>query len=433
MMWGLVAVADIRISQIIATPFHTVHQDIRRRDHSEYWLKGGRGSAKSSFFSLEITQGIVRDPEANAIIYRKVADTLRDSVYAQMVWAINALELGPWFKCKVSPMEIIYTPTGQRIMFRGADDPGKSKSIKLDKGYFKYLWFEELTEFAGMDDIRTIKASIIRGGGHAMTFASYNPPKSANNWVNAECLIPKPGRLVHHSDYTMVPPEWLGPSFMAEVEALKDTNERAYRHVYLGEVTGTGGQVFDNLEIRTITDEEIKALDRAYHGHDFGFAGDPDAYIKMGFRKPGRELLLYDEYGGIRIGLDKLAQEIKRRAGMDRVICDCHFPREIYELHQRGVQTSPSYSPPGCVNTRSRWMQELGKIIIDPKRCPNAAREFSTYEYEQDRFGNFRADYPDKNNHWIDATAYGSEPLRSSGLGFASTRPVIQTDRVFRR
>ena len=425
--------AEIRISQITGPSFFPVHQAVRREAYDEYWLKGGRGSAKSSFVSLEIAQGIVRDPEANAMIYRKVADTLRDSVYSQMVWAINALELGPWFKCKVSPMEIVYMPTGQRIMFRGADDPGKSKSIKLDKGYFKFLWFEELPEFAGMDDIRTIKASIIRGGGHAMTFASYNPPKSANNWVNAECLIPKPGRLVHHSDYTTVPATWLGPSFMAEVEALKATNEKAYRHVYLGEVTGTGGQVFDNLEIRAITDDEIKLLDRAYHGLDFGFAVDPDAYIKTGFRKAGRELLLYDECGGIKLGFDKLASEVKRRAGMDRVICDCHFPREIHELHQRGVQTTPSFSPPGCVSTRSRWMQELGKIIIDPARCPNAAREFSTYEYEQDRFGNFRADYPDKNNHWIDATAYGSEPLRSTGLGFAATRPAIQTDRIFRR
>jgi PBSX family phage terminase large subunit len=173
---------EVRISQIIGPAFFPVHQSIRREEHSEYWLKGGRGSAKSSFISLEIVQGIVRDPEANAIIYRKVADTLRDSVYAQMVWAIGVLGLAAWFKCKLSPMEIIYVPTGQRIMFRGADDPGKSKSIKLDRGYFKYLWFEELTEFGGMDDIRTIKASIIRGGGHAISFASYNPPKSANNW-----------------------------------------------------------------------------------------------------------------------------------------------------------------------------------------------------------------------------------------------------------
>lgn len=425
--------SEIRISQLIAEPFHAVHRFVRDSTYNEIWLKGGRGSTKSSSISLEIIQGVVRDIEANAIVYRKVDNTLRDSVYAQMVWAINMLELRPWFKCKVSPMEIIYKPTGQRILFRGADDPGKSKSIKLDKGYFKYLWFEELTEFHGMDDIRTIKASILRGGGRALTFASYNPPKSANNWVNAECLVPVPGRLVHHSDYTQVPPEWLGPAFLADAEALKTTNENAYRHIYLGEVTGTGGQVFDNLEIRAITTDEINALERAYHGLDFGFAIDPDAYVKMGFRKMGRELFIHGECGDVRMGLDKLAKSVKQHAGADRVVCDSAAPREIHELRLRGINAAPAYKPPGSVDTTMRWLQELGKIVIDPALCPNAAREFAGYEYPMDKQGRFRSDYPDKDNHWIDAARYGSQGMRESGLGFVSAARPAQTDRAFRR
>ena len=403
--------ADVLMSQIIAPQFHSVHQDIARNGHTEYWLNGGRGSTKSSCISLEIVQGIVRDPLANAIIYRKVADTLRDSVYAQIVWAINTLELGPWFKCKVSPMEIIYTPTGQRIMFRGADDPGKSKSIKLDKGYFKYLWFEELTEFNGMDDIRTIKASIIRGGGHAMTFASYNPPKSANNWVNAECLIPVPGRLVHHSDYTQVPPHWLGPSFIAEAEALKATNERAYRHVYLGEITGTGGQVFDNLKIEAIPDELRMTFDRFNNGGDFGFAGDPDAVLRMHYAPKIRTLYILGEVYGSCMNADVLAERVKALIGSEYGTWDNEDPRMINELKRRGIRAIPAKKGPGSVEHGMRWLQDLACIWIDPKTCPNAAREFSAYEYEQDRFGNFMAKYPDKNNHAIDAGRYGVEPF----------------------
>ena len=405
----VVVVADIRISQITGPAFHSVHRDIRREAYHEYWLKGGRGSAKSSFISLEIVQGIVRDPDANAMIYRKVADTLRDSVYSQMVWAIDALELGPWFKCMVSPMEIIYKPTGQRVMFRGADDPGKSKSIKLKKGYFKYLWFEELTEFSGMDDIRTIKASIIRGGGNAITFASYNPPKSANNWVNAECIIPKPGRLVHHSDYTQVPCEWLGPSFMAEVEALKATNDRAYRHVYLGEVTGTGGQVFDNLKIEAIPDELRKTFDRFNNGGDFGFAGDPDAVLRMHYSKNLRTLYILGEVYGSGMNADVLAERVKALIGTEYGTWDNEDPRMINELKRRGIRAMPAKKGAGSVEHGMRWLQDLACIWIDNVKAPNAAREFSGYEYEQDRHGNFLARYPDKDNHTIDAGRYGVE------------------------
>lgn len=422
------------MSRLIAKPFHQIHSCIKRETFDEYWLKGGRGSTKSSVISIQIVKGVVNDPLANAIVYRKVADTLRDSVYAQIVWAINILELGPWFKCKVSPMEIVYTPTGQRILFRGADDPGKSKSIKLDKGYFKFLWFEELTEFTGIDDIRTIKASIIRGGGHAITFASYNPPKSANNWVNAECLIPKPGRLVHHSDYTQVPAEWLGPSFLAEAEALRATNELAYRHVYLGEVTGTGGQVFDNVLLREITKEERSTFDRFLNGGDFGFANDPDAVLRMHYDKRSRHLYMLDEIYGTRMNVDVLADKVRALIGSEYVTYDSEDPRMINELRRRKVRVLPAKKGPGSVEHGMRWLQELGGIIIDPRTCPNAAREFTGYEYKQDRFGNFLSDYPDKDNHTIDAARYGCEGEMHGKMGFASTMPDKRgTDRIYAR
>jgi len=400
-----------QLSQIIAPVFGPVHTDIRRTGHAEYWLKGGRGSGKSSFVSLEIVTGMLRDPEANAIIYRKVAATLRESVYAQIAWAIEMLGLDAWFHPSLSPLEIRYQPTGQRILFRGAGDPAKSKSIKLTRGHFKFLWFEELTEFRGMEDIRTIKASVIRGGP-AITFYTYNPPRSAQNWTNAEALIPRGDRLVHHSSYSQMPPQWLGPSFLAEAEALRAANERAWRHTYLGEVTGSGGQVFDNVLLRPVTKQEMERFDRLYCGLDHGFAVDPVALIIAHYDRQGRTLYLIGEYCKVGASFDSIAQAAKGMLPPDVTItADSAEPRSNDELAQRGLPMAAAAKGPGSVEHGMRWLQDLACIVIDPARCPCAAREFTRYAYEADRNGGFKAAYPDRDNHTIDAVRYGLEPV----------------------
>nr|DAR23503.1 MAG TPA: terminase large subunit [Caudoviricetes sp.] len=405
--------ADARVSALIAPAFLPLHRDIRRSGHAEYWLRGGRGSCKSSFAATEIVLGMLRDPLANAIVYRKVAATLRESVYEELTRVIRRMGLEAWFRFRVSPMQIVYQPTGQRILFRGADDPAKSKSIALSRGYFGFLWFEELSEFAGMEDVRTIRASVIRGAGsdRAVTLCSYNPPRTAAAWVNAEALVPKRGRLVHESSYLSVPRAWLGEAFIAEAEALRDSNERAYRHIYLGEITGTGGQVFDNLSLRAISDAEIAAFDTRYCGLDFGFAVDPDAFVVWHYDPARRRLVALDEYYGTRTPLDALADKVRARVGRAVVTCDSAEPRMIAELQRRGVQAVGARKGPGSVEHGMRWLQELGEIVIDPARCPNTAREFSGYEYRQDRHGNFLADYPDQDDHTIDATRYAVEAL----------------------
>ena len=401
--------ADVRLSDLIAPAFHDLHVDVRQKLHSEYWLMGGRGSTKSSFIALEIILGIMRTPDANAIVYRKVANTLRESVYEQLISAIDWLKVHDFFQFRASPLEIRYKPTGQRIIFRGADDPSKSKSIKLSKGFFGFLWFEELAEFQGMNAIRTIIASVIRGippGEKAMIFYSYNPPISANNWVNEEAMKEVPGRRKHHSTYLGVPPLWLGEAFMAAAEALKNSNERAYRHMYLGEVTGTGGNVFDNLQLRKIEPEELDAQDKFYNGLDFGFAVDPDAFIRWAYDKKRRLLYAVSEYYGARTPTDKLADEIKARCGREIVRCDSADPRMINELRQRGINALGVKKGPGSVEHGMRWLQDLSGIIIDPARTPNAAKEFSAYEYAQDKDGCFLPDFPDRDNHLIDGSRY---------------------------
>ena len=237
----------VKLSKIIAPTFASVHRDIKQHRHTHYWLKGGRGSTKSSFISVEIPLGMMRDAGkgqyTNAIVLRRYGVTLRESVFEQIGWAINALGVAELWKSSVSPMSWTYLPTGQRIIFRGADDPTKVKSIKFAVGWAKYLWYEEVNEFEGAEKIRSINQSVLRGGADFFAFYSFTPPKAARNWVNQYVAIEREDTLVHHSTYLTVPPEWLGEQFIVEAEHLKAVKPEAYRHEYLGEVTGTGGGV----------------------------------------------------------------------------------------------------------------------------------------------------------------------------------------------
>ena len=398
----------VNIYECMAPAFWDIYDDLKQEGHAEYWLKGGRASTKSSWISLVIVRGILTDPQANALIYRKVGATIKDSVYEQIIWAIDMLGCGHLFRYVKAPMEIVYIPTGQRIMFKGADDPRKSKSIKLSMGYFKYLWFEELTEFRGMDDIRTIKQSAFRGVAHGVTFYSYNPPKSAQNWVNAEWLehTDPNRRMVHHSTYLDVPTEWLKDSFIDDAEALKEINERAWRNEYMGEVTGTGGQVFDNVELRAIERDEEITFEYFYNGLDFGFANDPDALTRWAYLPKQKKLYAVSEFYANHNLTDTLAQRVKGIVGQEIVFCDSEAPRDIAELRLRGVNAISVRKGAGSVRAGIKWLQDQAAIVIDPKRTPNIAREFAAYEYTRDRYGNFLPDVPDMDNHTIDSARY---------------------------
>ena len=399
----------ICIYDSMAHTFWDLYDDLKRDGHAEYWLKGGRGSTKSSFISLVIVRGLLADPNANAIIYRKVGNTIKDSVYSQMLWAIDQLQLAPWFQAKVSPFELIYKPTGQRVLFRGADDPLKSKSIKLQHGYFRYLWFEELSEFRGMEDIRTIKQSVFRGVDRGVTLYSYNPPKSAQNWVNTEALKSVTGRLVHHSTYLDVPKEWLKEAFISEAERLAQSNERAYRNEYMGEVTGTGGTVFDNLVLREISADEIGGFGMVYAGLDFGWFPDPLHFVRCAYDPARRRLCIFDEYRTVKTSnadVYRILTEQKQLTAADEVIADSAEMKSVNDMRSYGMRCIAATKGPGSVRASMRWLQALNEIVIDPERCPEAAQEFSQYEYERTRDGEFVDAYPDANNHAIDAVRY---------------------------
>ncbi len=396
----------IDFGKLIAPAFYPVHRDIVAGRHTYYDLYGGRGGLKSSFISLEIILGMMKDENANAVIFRKYGVTLRESVYEQVLWAIDALGVPHLWETGVSPMQCIYLPTGQKIIFRGLDKAKKTKSIKAAHGYFKYLWFEELDEFQGQEEIRTVQQSVLRGGEKFFVFKSFNPPITNANWANQYVNEPREDALRHKSSYLDAPPEWLGRQFLDDAEHLKEVNERAYRHEYLGEPVGTGGQVFEFLEIRTIKDEEWKQFDRIYQGIDFGWMPDPMAFIRCSFRPNHEKVYLLDEYVGRKISNEALADEIKRR-GYDgyEVICDSAEPKSIADLRRMDVWARATDKGPGSVEYGMKWLQRR-TIVIDPARTPNAYKEIIEYEYDRDKEGNLLSGYPDKNNHCIDALRY---------------------------
>lgn len=395
----------------MAPAFWDVYDDLQAGNHIEYWLKGGRASTKSSFISLAIILGMLQDYEANAIIYRRVSNTLKDSVYAQMIWAIEALGISSICKYRSSPYEIVFIPTGQRIMFRGADDPRKSKSIKLTKGYFKYLWFEELAEFSGMEAVRTIKQSIMRGSDTAFTLYSYNPPRSAQSWVNDEGLKDIPTRLVHSSTYLDVPKEWLGEIFIKEAESLKESNPLAYRNEYLGEITGNGGSVFENVEVRDITDDEIKNMAYFYQGVDWGYFPDPFQWVRCSFDAKKRVLYILDEYRANKQGNYDAFISLKSKLNPNEsLIADSAEPKSIADWREYGAYWIHGVKKgPGSVAYTMKWLAALSKIIIN-RKCQFAAKEFVMYEYERNKDGQFVNGYPDANNHAIDAVRYAMYP-----------------------
>jgi PBSX family phage terminase large subunit len=415
-----------RLSNCIAPSFHGIHKEIKRGGHTHYWLGGGRGSTKSSFVAIEIILGIMSDPDANCVALRKVKDTLKDSVYEQLAWAIEVLGVEAYWKASISPLGYTYTPTGQQIRFRGADKPKKIKSMKFSRGYTKFIWYEEVDEFTGMEEIRMINQSLMRGGKKFTVFYSYNPPKSANNWVNTEVQLTRPDRLSHHSTYLTVPREWLGEQFIIEAEHLKATKPTSYEHEYLGSVTGTGGEVFSNVQIRKISNEEIEDFYNIRRGLDFGYAIDPLSYVVAHYDRKYKRLYIYHELYKVgmsnRAAFEHIQQENKNN---EQIIADSAEPKSIHELRQYGLKMRAVKKGPDSIEYGIKFLQDLEQIIIDDQRCPETAREFLTYELEKDANGNFKAGYPDKNNHSIDAVRYA---LNDEAMQFKERKKTGESD-----
>ena len=391
--------------------FHWAIRDIRDKEHLEYVFKGGRGSTKSTTVGMTIVELMKNNHDIHAVVCRKVGNTIKDSVYNKIKWAIGKQEFTEEFDSKLSPMEITLKSTGQKIYFRGADDPDKIKSINPEFGYIGILWFEELDQFAGPEEIRKIEQSAIRGGNLAWIFKSFNPPKTMNNWANKYVLEPKENRIVHSSTYLDVPKEWLGQPFIDEAEHLKEVNPNAYEHEYMGIANGNGGNVFEYLEIRDITDEEISRMDRVFAGVDYGWYPDAFCYLRTYYDSAREKIYLIDELYVNKWSNSKTADWIKKKGYDDyTMICDSAEPKSVNDFRDAGLPARGAIKGPGSIEYGFKFLQTK-TLVIDPKRTPNAYKEITEYEYDRDKEGNVISGYPDGNDHAISALRYAYEPL----------------------
>lgn len=396
-------------ARVLGKAFVDINRQIK--SNIEYVFEGGRGGLKSSFVAFKIVELIKNNPQMHACITRQVAGTLKDSVYANMKWAINELGLMEEFECKVSPLEIKYIKTGQTIYFRGLDDETKLKSIKPEFGYIGILWKEEKDQMKGDAQERSVNQSVLRGGDESYDFSSYNPPKSKSNWVNRIKLIPNPKRVIHHSSYLEAPAEWLGQKFIDDAAHLKEINPEAYEHEYLGVPNGDGGNVFEYLEIRDITDEEISRMDRIFAGVDYGWYPDQFCYLRTYYDSAREKIYLIDELYVNKWSNSKTADWIKKKGYDDyAMICDSAEPKSVNDFRDAGLPARGAIKGPGSIEYGFKFLQTK-TIVIDPKRTPNAYKEITEYEYDRDKEGNVISGYPDGNDHAISALRYAYEPL----------------------
>lgn len=396
----------------IPDAFHSSIRAIRNREYLEYVFKGGRGSTKSSTVAMIIVELLKNNHDIHALVCRKVANTIKDSVYNKIKWAIGKQEFDEEFTSTKSPYEITLKATGQKIYFRGADDPDKIKSINPEFGYIGILWYEELDQFAGDSEVRKIEQSAIRGGELAWIFKSFNPPKTANNWANEYITDVSDKTLVHSSTYLDVPKEWLGQPFIEKAEHLKEINPEAYEHEYGGVANGNGGMVFEYLKFETITDEQIKTFDRIYQGVDWGWYPDAYAFIRAYYDKTNETIYFIDENYVHKTSNEQTAKWIKDHGYDDyQITCDSNENKSVMDYRDRGLPARAAVKGAGSVEYGFKWLQGR-TLVIDKNRTPNVYEEFKHYEYDRDKDGNIISGYPEgQDDHTIAATRYAFEAL----------------------
>lgn len=425
-------------TSLFATVYNKMFRAVLKHEYSEFTLYGGRCSIKSSFISLMIIILIRMNPSLNAVVIRRYKTSLRNSVFEQIVWAIRTLHCEHLFiipKSTREAMPIVYKKTGQKILFVGLDDPNKSKSLKSAIGYFGIMWVEEKTECT-FEDIASMKSSVKRGGDKFYIFESYNPPSSPRHWCNTDIMQNKKGRMTLFTSYLDIikeHPEWLSGQ-IDEIEYMKKYNFRAYENIYLGKPTGTGRNVFENIELRPITNEEINSFDFHYYGLDFGFYPDPLCYVAMSYNMQTKTLYIYDELKLYKHGNYEASEKLKEHLKEfyisigfneqdvpdymnDRIVGDSAEPKSIQDFRNYGWNMRGAIKGKGSLEAGYKWLQSRTKIVIDPERCPESADEFSMYEYEIDKkSGEILSGFPDgQPDHILAGCRYALEEVWKRG------------------
>lgn len=330
-------------------------------------------------------------------------------MYSDLQWAIHRLYLDDYFQCTVSPMEIKYKPTGQKILFRGFDDPLKITSISVDKGVLCFVWIEEAYELQNEDDFNKLDLSIrgeVPDGYFKQITLTFNP-WSDTHWLKRRFFDVQKDNIFAKTT-TWECNEWLDEADREIFLDMKANNPDRYRVEGLGDWGITEGQIFKNLEIREISDEEIAQFDEIYNGVDWGTSPDPYAFVRCALEKD--VLYIFDEYTVKNASNKSTAEWIIAHGYDDRIItCDRNEKKSVNDYKDLGLPARAAQKGPGSREYSYKWLTSLKKIVIDPVRCKVGTGEFSAYHHEKDKQGNFIPGYPDGEDHVIDATRYALE------------------------
>lgn len=389
------------------------------KHYGEFWrfkgrykaVKGSRASKKSSTQSLKVITEIIENPNINWLVVRKVERTLRDSCYAQLKWAIHRLKVDNFFKCSTSPLEITYKPTGQKILFRGLDDPLKVTSITVEVGSLCRLWIEEAYEITSEDAFDRLDESI-RGqlpkGMYHQVVLTFNP-WSDRHWLKKR-FFDEPSKNVLAMTTNYMCNEFLSEADLVLFEEMKK-NPRRYRTAGLGEWGIVEGLVYENWEERVFDVHEISIRPsvRSAFGMDFGYVNDPSTLFCGLVDTVAREIYVFDEMYEKGMSNEDIKERVSEMGySKERIKADSAEPKSIAYLRKAGLtRIRAAKKGPDSIRAGISIIQDY-KIIIHP-RCVNFITEISNYTWDKDKFDNAINKPIDDFNHLMDAMRYAIE------------------------
>ena len=379
--------------------------------------KGSRASKKSTTTALNIIKRMMEYPDANTLVVRKVFRTLKDSCFTQLKWAIHRLGVDAHWEVKESPLEMTYRPTGQKIYFRGLDDPLKVTSITVEHGYLCWCWIEEAYEISNEKDFDMLDESI-RGaippetGLFKQITLTFNP-WNEHHWLKARFFDrPDPQVLALTTNYLCN--EWLDAADLLVFETMKKNNPRRYRVAGLGDWGIVDGLIFENWEERAFSVEEIRKVPgiKSAFGLDFGYTNDPAALFCGLVDKATKTIWVFDEIYKTGMSNENIADAVKRAGyAKERIRADCAEPKSIDRLYTLGlIHIRESRKGRDSINNGIDFIQDY-HIIIHPK-CVNFITEISNYTWDTDTKTGKRLNIPiDDFNHLMDAMRYALEDI----------------------
>lgn len=391
--------------------------------YDEFWnckkryrvLKGGKGSKKSATTALNFIFRLMQEKESNLLVVRQVMNTHRDSTFAQLKWAQEKLNVSEYWNNTVSPLEMTYKPTGQKIIFRGFDDVLKIASTTVPKGYLNYVWIEEAFEIADEADFDKLDLSVPRGKIppplYKQTTITFNP-WSEGHWLKKRFFDAVLPNVATFSTNYLVN-EFLDKTDRLVFERMKNTNPRKYDVAGLGNWGISEGLVFENWHIgkKEITESQAYKW-KSFFGLDYGYTNDPTAFVAFKANPIDREIYIYSEFYEKRMLNCLIAERIKSLGfAKERIRADCAEPKSNDDLRRLGIgRITPSVKGKDSILNGISAINEY-KIFVDPS-CVNMIRELSSYVYDERRNEKGQRMPKDSDNHLCDALRYAFEDVK---------------------